>query len=293
MSMDYAKGHGYIRIAQGNIFGAKPRPRAGGGDFHEGEGGGDFRAVGNGQAIGRGAESGIGGDALHALGHDPGLRKTGHFFAEQAAWPQKRASGQRSEAAGADRPLRGTSTSLLSALPGTFEAAWRDPYTVRRGYSRRPPLAGDGTHDPPRLVPAMQEARRAAGARRPAERPLGQSRRGAFGLDALRTGDDLAADRGRFQSSLANEDQQRGLVADVASSAGDALFLVRTDSTRGVGVGRAARRRDGLARGGQNPLAVVFQLSVIGKLLLPILHFSHRVCKLSITVSPPSLHGII
>jgi len=60
--------------------------------FMLGRGGGDFRAVGNGQAVGRGAKSGI-GDAVHALGHDSGLRKTGCFAAKQAAGPQKRHPG--------------------------------------------------------------------------------------------------------------------------------------------------------------------------------------------------------
>src|SRR3989304_8711550 len=263
MSMDYAKGHEYFRIAQGNIFGSEPRPRAGGSDLRTGEGSGNFCDFGIGQTIGRGVESGGFGNAFDAFGNDPDLRKTNCFFAEQAARPQKRASGQWPEAAGADRPLRGTSTSLVSALSGPFEAAWRDLYAVCRGYSRRSPLSGDRTYDPSRLVPAVQEARRAAGARRPAERPLGQSYRGAFGLDALRSGDDHATNRGRLQLSPATEAQQRGPDADVGSSAGGAFPLVRADSARGALFGRSARRRDRLARGGQNPLAVVLQPSAV------------------------------
>ena len=46
-------------LPKGISLGTRPRPHAIGGDF---------RALGNCQAIGGDAESGIGGDALHALG---------------------------------------------------------------------------------------------------------------------------------------------------------------------------------------------------------------------------------
>src|SRR5512140_3738539 len=135
MSMFYATGQVYFCIASGNRVGSRPRPRASGGEFRAGEGGGDFRAVGNGQAVGRNAEGGF-GDTFHALGHDPRLRKTGGFFAEKAARSRKRPSWQRSGTAGAGRPLRGASAAVLSALPGTLEAIERRPCAVCGGYSR-------------------------------------------------------------------------------------------------------------------------------------------------------------
>ena len=113
--------------------------------------------------------------------------------------------------------------------------------------------------DSSRLVPEVQEASHSAGARRLAGRSAGQPRGGAFGVDALRIGYDLAADRGRFQPSPANEGHQGRIGAGLASSARGVFCLVRTDSTRGTLFGRSARRRDGLASKWQNPLAVVFQ----------------------------------
>ena len=103
----------------------------------------------------------------------PVYEKPAVSAAEKAAWAQKRASWQRSAAAGADRPPRGTSASLLSALSGPFEANAGNPHAIRGGYSRESASGGHRTHDSSRLVPKVQEACRSAGARRPAGARLG------------------------------------------------------------------------------------------------------------------------
>ena len=210
--------------------------------------------VGVEQAIGRGAQSPS--DAQHALGHDSRLRKTAGEVAEEATGGENRPSRQSATRAGSDRSAGNAQAAVLSRLRRSLEADRRHPHAL---YRRHPgnSTGSDRAHDPQRLVLEVPETRRAESARRLAECDAGQSRPGAFGLAALCVGQHAFSDRGSFQLSPATEGHARRSGADVVSIAGDPLRLVRRDSTGSVELGGAARRRNRLARGRQNTLAVV------------------------------------
>src|SRR5271167_3523222 len=100
-----------------------------------------------------------------AFGHGARLSKTGHAHSGQEAGRQTGAQRPSSCATGPDRPKTRTSIAVLSGLPRATETLREFADTLHRGYPRRDHAGGYGAYDPPRLVPAVQEAGRTEGSR--------------------------------------------------------------------------------------------------------------------------------
>src|SRR3972149_702907 len=207
----------------------------------------------------RDAEAIAGRFASETFGDDAGLREAGGKKACQAAGTQKRTSRQSATAAGADRSARGASAEALSALRHSGQKMQSYPHAVHRGHSRGPQSGGDGTHYPPRLVPEVQKGRGTGGDRRFAELRVGQPRAGADCLAALCLGQHSFADHRSLQFPFAHQIDCRWTGRSVASFGGDSRTLVRTDTARGERICGVARRRNQLAGGRENALAVVFR----------------------------------
>ena len=133
--------------------------------------------------------------ANRAFGHGARLSKTGDTRSGQEVGRQARARRPSPRSTGADRPKTRTSVAVLSGLPRAAETLREHAHTLHRGHSRRHHAHCDGTYDPSRLVPAVQEAGRAEGSRRLAGGYLGQPHGGDDRLDALRPGQHDFADR--------------------------------------------------------------------------------------------------
>ena len=189
-------GRGIDRIASGRDLQTRP-------------GGGNLCTLGVGPTGGRVGTVEDGAFSHHAFGHETGLRKAAGKIAIQAAGTQKRASGQPTVAAGADRPARGTSFEMLSRVRRNVETLPSHAHTVHRGHSRRPQGGGHRAYDPSRLVSEVQKERRAGGVRRPAELDFGQSRVGLDGLVALRPGQHALADHRSLQFPPADQADAR------------------------------------------------------------------------------------
>ena len=193
------------------------------------------------QATGRGRRAA--NDTQHAFGHDSSVRKAAGEIPNEATGCEARPPGQPTSRARANRPAGNTQIAELPGLRRTIEADRRhaDPLCRRHSAGR---AGSDRAHDPQRLVPELPETCRAEGARCFARRDVGQPRVGAFGLAALRLGQHALANRPGVQLPSATEDHARRFGADVVSIAGDALRLVRRNSTASPEIGRAARRRN-------------------------------------------------
>ncbi len=97
------------------------------------------------------------------------------------------------------RPPPGPPLARLPPLRRAPHPHRTHPHPHRRGHPRRPEARGHRAHDPPRLVPVLQEAGRAPGSRRPAQLHPRQPHRRPVGVAALRPGRHHRPDRRRLQ----------------------------------------------------------------------------------------------
>ena len=240
------------------LVGAESDGRGSSGDLCAGQRGRHLCAVGVGGPIAAVARPvRVGQFAGDALGHEAHPSEAEHAETPQKTGAKAGTRGSASAAAGRDSRTQGAPRALLPALSGPADALRADAHSLHRRHSREHRAGGDRACDPSRLVSALQEVGRAARARRLAGQSDRQSRGGALGLVALRTGADARPHRRGVQLPLALQAHARRPRAAVVSAASDPLPLVRADSPRGARCGRTERRRNGLARQRQGTLAVV------------------------------------
>src|SRR5258708_721929 len=197
-------------------------------------------------------------DSRDTVWNAAGLSEAEYVVApsKEKTGPQARASGEPAPAGGAGRPACRASCRHLSEVRRAIVPLPGNSDTLCRRYSSRP-TGGYRTCDSSRLVPRLPREGRAGRCRRSAGLHIGKSGAGAQRLAALCTGQHALANRRSLQLPSADETQPWWTAADVVSAGGNSSPLVRADSPRGPGFGRAARRRKRLASEWKNALAVV------------------------------------
>jgi len=163
----------------------------------------------------------------HAHRRRPAVRQAGGHAPAEEARRRDRPPRRRTYPARARRPPRVAPTPLLSRLRRRTHPHRTHPHPPRRGHPRRPEARSHRAHDPPRLVPVLQEAGRAPGARRPPQLYPRQPHRRPVGLAPRRAGRHHPADRRRVQRPPAPPDHRRRPDPDVAplrGRAGDGLL---------------------------------------------------------------------
>src|SRR2546426_4620428 len=244
------------------ISGTASDRRTGGADLQRRQGSGHFCVASVRQDAGR-ATTYLPSDtipsSLHSFGDDPALSKTVGTSTLQEAWSQARTCWRTTSAARADRSPGGAPRRGLSILQRASASLQRNSHTICRRYSVAGTASspGDGTHNPPRLVPELPETGRTESHQRTAGGDTRQPRAGAGRMAALRLGQYALPDRRSVQFPSATESLCGRSGADVLPLAGNSLRLVRADSAASADFGRVARRRKRLASEWQNTLAVV------------------------------------
>src|SRR5947207_9188468 len=182
-------GHGEQRCLSSGGGGSEPDSGAGAGDLCSGRRGGDLRHAGVGRAVAAGGRTWrLGQFASDTVGHAAHLSEAPHDETPEKAGPQGRSRRKSPAAAGANRRAERAPGRMLSALPGSAAALRRDAHAIYRRHSRRHSADRYRAHNSSRLVSALQESGRTAGARCLAGRPDWQSGGGLVLLAALRTG---------------------------------------------------------------------------------------------------------
>jgi len=200
--------------------------------------------------------------AQHAVRQDSGVQQAQRH---DAPWPTPQTprrprwpSRPPSPHADADRRTQRASPEGLPVLRRIAATLPAQPHAAHRRPAREPAVGRHRAYDSPRLLPAVQEARRAGRAGRLAQchlwPPAGELRQ----LVPLRPGRHARPAHRHPAVPPAYQALGRRAERDLAAAGGHSHALVRTACGRSQEIGLLARRRDRLAGSRPDLLAVVF-----------------------------------
>src|SRR5262245_13973771 len=240
----------------GDYSGSEPYRRGGPSHLRAGPRGGGVCFDANGQVVGRAAAQAW-RFSFHALRHEAGLSEGTYAAAPQKAGRQKGTQWESSAPTTGHPSAGGVAPGTLPCLPGPGDTVPTNADADHRRHSREHRPRRDPIHDSPRLVPPVPPTGRTQSRRRLARRPDRQPCPGVVCLAALRTGRDHRANSVGVQFPPALQADGGWLGTDVVSLARNPLRLVRGDQGPSPASEGSVRRRNRLARQGQDLVAVV------------------------------------